>query len=46
MNIFTSSNFELIYLSSQEQIPYSGYRSLNWNNFLIWDKRQENIKKK
>ena len=43
---FTSSNFELIYLSSQEQIPYSGYRSLNWNNFLIWDKRQEEILKK
>lgn len=40
---FVSSNFELIYLSDQDQIPYSGYKSLNWNNFIVWDNRQKEI---
>lgn len=40
---FVSSNFDLIYLDNQDEIPYSGYRSLNWDNFIVWDKRQKEI---
>ena len=40
---FVSSNFELIYLNKQDQIPYTGYKSLNWDNFIVWDNRQKEI---
>lgn len=43
---FLSSNFEFIKFNNTEDIPHSGYISLDWNNYLIWDNRQKEILKK
>jgi polysaccharide biosynthesis PFTS motif protein len=40
---FISSNFEFIQLSPEDDIPHSGYKSLDWNNYLVWDDRQKEI---
>jgi polysaccharide biosynthesis PFTS motif protein len=43
---FVSSNFEFIEINNLEQIPYSGYSSLSWDNYIVWDERQKIILKK
>ena len=43
---FLSSNFEFIKLEDSDDIPHSGYISLDWNNYLLWDNRQKEILKK
>lgn len=40
---FISSNFEFIILSPEDDIPHSGYKSLDWNNYIVWDERQKKI---
>lgn len=40
---FVSSNFQFIVINQNDNIPYSGYSSLSWQNYLVWDKRQKQI---
>lgn len=40
---FVSSNFDFIKFKQEDDIPHTGYKHMQWQNIIVWDKRQKDI---